>query len=126
MARPTGPRAWRRSPGRTTTTHVHQDDDNGLWDADVVLRGDDGRVVRVHAQRVVHGDAPDEIRAIRPGGLLTAEEVAGGRTRRVEMRPCASCAGGIARTYTVDGRAQPYDAAAQRWLVGVLHEFLGK
>jgi hypothetical protein len=112
--------------GGSTTTHIHQDEDNGLWDADVVLTGDHGRVIRVHAQRVVHGGAGDEIRAIRPGGLLTAEEVAAGRTRRVEMRPCASCADGIERTYTVDGRAQPYDAAAQRWLAGVLHEFLGK
>ncbi|HET7462962.1 MAG TPA: M56 family metallopeptidase [Longimicrobium sp.] len=94
------------------------------WSSDISLSLGDGRVIHVTARRVILGRAGDQIEAIHPGGTLVASEALSGHVRRVEMLPCRECAGGISRRYTVDGRTQPYDAAAQRWLVSVLHTFL--
>jgi len=114
-----------RAPARATTARAQTGDERSpLWSSDVSLSLDDGRVLHVEARKVIRGRGADEIEAIRPGGSLVASEVSDGRVRRVEMLPCRDCAGGISRRYTVDGRTQPYDAAAQRWLAGVLHTFL--
>ncbi|HET7233609.1 MAG TPA: hypothetical protein VFJ16_26590, partial [Longimicrobium sp.] len=117
--------AARTSPSSSPRRSPSADERSPLWSSDVVLDLDGGRHIRVKADRVIRGDRLDEIEAIRPGGSLTAEEVLRGRTRRVEMHPCGECSGGISRRYTVDGQPQPYDAAAQRWLSGVLRTFLG-
>lgn len=113
-----------RASSVTTTTHIHNDEDNGVWNSEIQLTDDGGRAVRVVARQVVRGGAADDIRSIRRGGSLMVEETLRGQTRRVDMAPAAG--GGISRGYKVNGQARPFDADAERWFGGILREFTRK
>lgn len=106
---------------RTETTHIHNDEDDGVWNSDIVLTTSDGsRSVRIHATNVLRGQAASDIRGIRPGGRLRLEETRNGRTRIVEMVPSG---GALRATYTVDGQARAFDDEGRRWMNGLLEEF---
>jgi len=124
-AQASAPRAQPMQPAATTTTtHIHtDDDDDGLWNSDIELTGDHGRVVRIRSRQVERGVQADDIRAIRRGGSLMAEEVRDGVTRRVDMIPTS---GGISRTYRVNGQARPFEGEGQRWVSALLREFTQK
>jgi beta-lactamase regulating signal transducer with metallopeptidase domain/uncharacterized protein (DUF1778 family) len=90
----------------------------GTWEADLRYTGD--RLLTIQARKVVRGDAADEVADILPGGRLFVEERTGGVVRSVEMLPAGG--GGIRRVYRVGGELREWDAAAQRWLAGILRQ----
>jgi hypothetical protein len=105
----------------TPSTHLHEAQNAGLWNSDLIITGDDGRVVRLVAVNVVRGSRPDDIREIRRGGSLMVEERRRGVTRRADLTRASD--GGIARSYRLDGQGRPFDAEAERWLGSILREF---
>jgi beta-lactamase regulating signal transducer with metallopeptidase domain len=121
-AAPPAPPAPAASTGSVTTnTHIHNDEDDGVWNSDIELTSDDGRVVHIRARNVVRGDDPDDIQSIRRGGSVMVEETRNGRTRRADLAPAAG--GRITRSYRVDGQPRPFDAEAERWMNAILREF---
>ena len=105
----------------TTTTHIHNDEDDGVWNSDIELTDDAGRRVHIAARQMVRGAEPDDLRSIRRGGSLVVEETRNGRYRRADLVPASG--GGISRNYRVDGQARPFDAEAERWMSSILREF---
>ena len=118
-AQPVAPAASAGSVTSTTSIHNHEDD--GVWNSDIELTSDDGRRVHVRARQVVRGAEPDDIESIRRGGSLLVEETRNGRTRRADLAPAAG--GRTSRSYRVDGQARPFDAEAARWMNAILREF---
>jgi hypothetical protein len=110
-----------RAGSTTTNAHIHNDEDDGVWNSDIELTSDDGRVVRIRARQVVRGAEPDDIASIRRGGSLMIEETRNGRTRRADLVPAAG--GRISRSYRVDGQSRPFEAEAERWTNAILREF---
>ncbi|HKP74674.1 MAG TPA: hypothetical protein VJT67_03990, partial [Longimicrobiaceae bacterium] len=97
---------------------------SGTWDTQVQVTDDDGRVVNIHANGVLRGPVPEDIRAIRPGGALVVEEIRNGQTRRVEVTPSAS--GALTTVFKVNGRTRPFDHDAEAWLDGILKTYARK
>lgn len=79
------------------------------------------RRVQFRVTDAIIGENRWNVRGFRAGGTLLIEEHADGRTRRVT----ASCdgEGNPVWSYSVDGRSQPFDAAARRWMEALIREF---
>ncbi|MBV9110256.1 MAG: hypothetical protein JO306_12670, partial [Gemmatimonadetes bacterium] len=96
---------------------------DGLWTSDVEFTSDDGRHVIVQTKDVLRGPGSADIREIRPGGFLRAQETREGVTRRVEMLP----AGGTIQTrYTENGRERPFEGEGRRWFADLLSRYTPK
>jgi beta-lactamase regulating signal transducer with metallopeptidase domain len=96
---------------------------DGLWTSDVEFTTDDGRHVIVQTKDVLRGPGSADIREIKPGGFLRAQETREGVTRRVEMLP----AGGTIQTrYTVNGRERPFEGEGRRWFADLLSRYTPK
>jgi hypothetical protein len=111
-----------RTTRTSTAIHGSYTEDRGLWNSDLVINGNDGRVVRIRSRSVVR-DANGQIRRMERGGYLSVEETAAGRTRRVEMSPDGD---GFAATYKVNGRTATFEGEGERWMYSILREFTGK
>ena len=59
---------------------------------------------------------------LSPGAEMRIEEEDGGTTRRLDVEPGSD--GRPVYTWKVDGTERPFDAAGQRWLQGMLQQFV--
>jgi beta-lactamase regulating signal transducer with metallopeptidase domain len=81
-------------------------------------RGCGGRLES--AGRVSYDSGRTDVAGVAPGGRFVIELYDAGDRRRAEVVPAA---GGVRRTFTVNGRAREWDAGARRWMAGALAEY---
>ncbi|MGA8278862.1 MAG: M56 family metallopeptidase [Rhodanobacteraceae bacterium] len=121
-APPTAPVAATTAPARGTGYHVHISSDTGLsgskseFTSVSISHNGHGYNAKIDGKVTFNTDETD-IATLSDGGSASFGETQGGSTRRVDY---ASSDGRIERHYFVDGREQPVDAAAQRWIAGII------
>jgi beta-lactamase regulating signal transducer with metallopeptidase domain len=96
------------------------------WDTDLVLNGTrEGRprTLRLRARDMFYRSARSTPHRIGPGGELRLEERWDGSTRLLHALPGAD--GQPVYTYSVDGAARAFDAAARDWMASVIRELTG-
>ena len=103
----------REDPDRVWTTENH-------WEG---TRDGIPFTLRIQANGVVIGSGHWDVRRIQPGGNLLIEERFNGTERRVRAVPGRG--GQPSWTYTVNGLARPFDAAARRWMQDVIRNRAG-
>jgi beta-lactamase regulating signal transducer with metallopeptidase domain len=96
------------TPRRVSSHGVHVNDGTAV---NVVVGR--CRITCITEGEVRFSDAFTDIESVTDGGSVVLETDNGEVTRRLEIR-------GGERRYQVDGRDQPYDAAARRWVAGAL------
>jgi hypothetical protein len=120
-------RASSAAPGvtQTVSSSIHNHDgDDGEWSSEIVLNSSDGsRTLRANVRGAHVGASHSDVRSIERGGYVRIEERKGAVLRRLEIVPGANAT--LVRRYSVDGRAQPFDDAVQRWFAGLVREFTG-
>jgi hypothetical protein len=95
-----------RSESRTTSVWSHSDD---------------GVKVEVRAEgKVEFTDDYTDVTSISEDGLFQVIDERGGEARKLRVTRGAS--GGLQRTFTVNGHAREFDAAAAAWLARILPE----
>ena len=102
-------------------THQHiQGDHNGRKTLEIKLSGTGCSVHLKSDGRLTFNDDFTDITALEPRGFFRVDITERGGTRRqleIESRN-----GGIERTWRVNGREQPFDAAARQWFAAFLIE----
>jgi hypothetical protein len=107
----------RRDGHSAESSHEQHNGDLIRWRAR--WSGDDCSIdLRATGEVKFNADFTDIV-SIANGGSLDITDVDGNTTRRLSFRPDG---GRLSRTYSVNGREQPWDDAAQRWLAGLLIE----
>ena len=107
----------RRDGHSVENSHEQHNNDLILWR--VRWAGDDCSIdLRATGDVKFNSDFTDIV-SVTNGGSLDITDVDGNTTRRLRMRPDGR---GMSRTYSVNGREQPWDETAQRWLAGLLIE----
>ena len=77
--------------------------------------------------RFTTSPAEDRIATLSPGGVVTFRERDRGSDRAVTIRPAATgSANALTIQFRLNGADAPFDAAAQRWLAGILPEILAE
>ena len=111
-------RALCRRDGRSVeNSHEQHNNEVVLWRAR--WAGDDCSIdLRATGDVKFNSDFTDIV-SVSNGGSLDVTDVDGNTTRRLRMRPDGR---GMSRTYSVNGREQPWDDSARRWLAGLLIE----
>ena len=81
------------------------------------VRATSGSTLRLEAQGALIDATAGRVVRLLPGGHVRVTELAGEKTRAVEISPSPDAAAGLpVYRYTVGGRAAAFDAAAERWL----------
>ncbi len=107
----------RRDGHSVENSHERHNNDLILWR--VRWAGDDCSIdLRATGDVKFNSDFTDIV-SVTNGGSLDVTDVDGNTTRRLRMRPDGR---GMTRTYSVNGREQPWDDAARSWLAGLLIE----
>ena len=98
------------------STSISRSDDDGEREWKVTVKGPGCRIeLRAEGEFEFNGDFTDVSRVSR-GGFFRLDVTEGATRRQLEIEPDGS------RTWRVDGRDQPYDAAARRWFAAFLVE----
>jgi hypothetical protein len=119
-----GPSSGRGAAAHETGAPAASTGGDGVWSSDVELTNDDdGSHVHITTKDVIRGPGSADIREIRPGGWIRAEETRNGVTRRVEMLPAG---GAIQTRYTVNGRERPFEGEGRRWFADLLSRYTPK
>jgi hypothetical protein len=99
------------------STHEQHNGDLIRWRAR--WSGDDCSIdLRATGEVKFNADFTDIV-SVSNRGSLDITDVDGNTTRRLRLRPDGS---GMSRTYSVNGREQPWDDTGRRWLAGLLIE----
>jgi hypothetical protein len=107
----------RRDGHSVENSHEQHNNDLILWR--VRWAGDDCSIdLRATGEVKFNSDFTDIV-SVTNGGSLDITDVDGNTTRRLRMRPDGR---GMSRTYSVNGREQPWDDAGKSWLAGLLIE----
>jgi hypothetical protein len=97
-------------------SHEQRDGELIRWRAS--WAGDDCRIdLRATGEVKFNADFTDIV-SVNNGGSVDITDVDGNTTRRLNMRSDGSR--GMTRTYSVNGREQPWDDAGRRWLANLL------
>jgi beta-lactamase regulating signal transducer with metallopeptidase domain len=123
VARPAPAAPPGRQTGTSRRTLTREDSGEQVWTTVYHVEGTrDGVPVTVDivVTDAVYTGERWNVRGFRPGGSLLVEERVGGRARRVGAT--RNAAGNAVWSYSVDGRTQPFDAAARRWMENLVRE----
>ena len=100
-----------------TSTSITDNDGRQKWT--VKLEGTRCRIdFRMEGKAQFNDDFTDLV-SLSPGGSFRLDVTDDGERRQLEITPGA---GGLERTWKVNGREQPWDAAARAWLAAFLVE----
>ena len=120
-ASPSAPDAPQATSGlcggrKIDSTSISKSDDDGDREWKVTVKGPGCKVeLRAEGEFEFNADFTDVSRVPR-GGYFRVDATEGGTRRQLEIDADGS------RTWRVDGREQPYDAAARRWFAAFLVE----
>jgi hypothetical protein len=64
-------------------------------------------------------DSDFSVKSLTPEGVLSLDVTENGVRRQLDVKPDR---GQIVYTYRVDGREQPYDAAARAWFLKIMSD----
>jgi hypothetical protein len=87
-----------------------------------VSRDSDGEKIEMRARNVELTKDGSEVKHIAKDGYLYVDAERSGMKRQLKMVQSAD--GKLQRTFSVNGEASAFDAAAQEWLSKILKEFL--
>jgi len=107
--------ACKRDGHSVENSHTQRNNDLIRWRAR--WSGEDCSIDLLATGEVKFNADFTDIISVSNGGTLDITDVDGNTTRRLRMRPDGR---GMSRTYSVNGREQPWDDSAQRWLAGLL------
>lgn len=112
---PVGTAPGQQTKSRTSIS-VHTEDDLWNW-----VWSENGRRLELKIKgKVTFNEDYSDIKSLSPNGYLTIKDERTSLARKLEIESDAS--GNLKRTYYVEGRAQNFDAAAERWLSELLLE----
>ena len=100
-----------------SSTSIHQDD--GRQKVTIKLEGTRCRIDFRMEGKVQFNDDFTDLSSLSPGGSFRLDVTDDGERRQLEITPGSN---GLERTWSVNGREQPYDAAARAWLGAFLIE----
>jgi beta-lactamase regulating signal transducer with metallopeptidase domain len=119
-AAPSGPGAMDLGPcGRVQVHHmmINEDDGRRTWKASW---SGDNCDLSLHAEGDIRFNADaSAIESISSGGYFEVNERLNDTLKQIRVTPGAS---GLEYVYKINGKQQPFDAAARQWLAGLLLE----
>jgi hypothetical protein len=100
-----------------SSTSIHEDDGRQKWT--IKLEGTRCRIDFRMEGNVKFNDDFTDLVSLSPGGSFRLDVTDDGERRQLEITPGKD---GLERTWKVNGREEPYDAAAKAWLGAFLIE----